>query len=137
MFCVIWYYFYNVKKCKKYPWGVNQGRTQNLKEVLQNFTKVFNFDDVTSSNVIQRNQHHKQKNKLECSIVITDVKLASYLKRDSEFCFSFLWQEHYHSKIPSTWSSMYLSITVLFWLKVHSAISANIYLFKVWIATLK
>ena len=48
-----------------------QGRSQNLKEVPQNFTEVFNIDDV-----IQRNQHCKEKKYLS-SIVITDVKLAS------------------------------------------------------------
>ena len=39
----------------------NQGRCQNLKEVPQNFTQVFNIDDVTASDVIQRNEHHKGK----------------------------------------------------------------------------
>ena len=42
-----------------------QGLIQNLKEVPQNFTKVFNIDDVTANDVIQRNQHRKEKNKLE------------------------------------------------------------------------
>ena len=41
-----------------------QGRSQNLKEVSQNFTEVFNFDDVTANDVIRRNQHRKEKNKL-------------------------------------------------------------------------
>ena len=48
------------------------------------------------------------------SIVVTDIKLASYLKKDLEFCFSFLLQEHYHSKIPDAWLCVYVSITVLF-----------------------
>ena len=34
-----------------------QGRKQNLKEVPQNFTEVFNIDNVTLDDVIQRNQH--------------------------------------------------------------------------------
>ena len=42
-----------------------QRRSQNLKEVPQNFTEVFNTDDVTANDVIQRNQHRKEKNKLE------------------------------------------------------------------------
>ena len=43
-----------------------QGRSQNLKEVPQNFTKVFNIDDVTANGVIQGNEHRKEKkNKLE------------------------------------------------------------------------
>ena len=90
-----------------------QGRSQNLKEVPQNFTEIFNIDGVTANDVIQRNQHRKEKKNLS-SVVITDVKLASQLKKDSEFCFSFLWQEHYHSKIPGAWLCVYVSITVLF-----------------------
>ena len=69
----------------------NQGRSQNLKEVPQNLTEVFNIDDVTANDVIQRNQHRKGKQINLSYIVITDVKLASQLKKDSEFCFSFLW----------------------------------------------
>ena len=38
-----------------------QGRSQNLKEVPQNFTEVFNIDDVTANDVIQRNEHPKEK----------------------------------------------------------------------------
>ena len=49
----------------------------------------------------------KRKKKLS-SIVTADVKL------DSEFCFSFLWHEHCHSKIPGAWLREYASITVLF-----------------------
>ena len=54
-----------------------QGRSQNLKEVPQNFTEVFNIDDVTANDVIQRSQHRKEKKINLSSIVITDVKLAS------------------------------------------------------------
>ena len=32
-----------------------QGRSQNLKEVPQNFTEIFNIDGVTANDVIQRN----------------------------------------------------------------------------------
>ena len=71
------------------------------------------------------------------SIVITDVKLASYLKKDLEFYSSFLWQKHLHSKISGAWLGVYVRITVLFWQKVHGALSANIYLFKVWKVTLE
>ena len=35
--------------------------SQNLKEVPKNFTEVFNIDDVISNDVIQRNQHCKEK----------------------------------------------------------------------------
>ena len=55
----------------------NQGRSQNLKEVPQNLTEVFNIDDVTANDVIQRNQHRKGKQINLSYIVITDVKLAS------------------------------------------------------------
>ena len=54
-----------------------QGCCQNLKEVPLNFTEVFNIDDVTANDVIQRNQHRKEKKINLSSIVITDVKLAS------------------------------------------------------------
>ena len=40
------------------------GLIQNLKEVSQNFTEVFNIDAVTANDVIQINQHRKEK-KLE------------------------------------------------------------------------
>ena len=44
----------------------SQGRSQNIKEVPQNFTEVFSIDNVTANDVIQRNQHRKEKkNKLE------------------------------------------------------------------------
>ena len=87
--------------------------------------KVLNVDNVTANDVIQRNQHRKEKNNLS-SIVITDLKLAS--------CWR---QEHLHSKISGAWLCVYVSITVLFWQNVHVAISANIYLFKVLIVTLE
>ena len=43
--------------------ALTQGHSQNLKEVPQNFTEVFNIDDVTANNVIQRNQHCKEEEK--------------------------------------------------------------------------
>ena len=52
------------------------GCSQNLKEVPQNFTEVFNTDDA-ANDVIQRNKHRKEKKINLSSIVITDVKLAS------------------------------------------------------------
>ena len=51
-----------------------QGRSQNLKEVPQNFTEAFSVDGVTHNDVIQRNQHRKEKKITLNSIVITDVK---------------------------------------------------------------
>ena len=56
---------------------MHQGCSQNLKEVPQNFTEVFNIDDVAANDVIQRNQHRKEKKINLSSVVITDVKLAS------------------------------------------------------------
>ena len=50
-----------------------QGRSQNLREVPQNFKKVFIIDDVTANDAIQRNQYRKVK---KSSMVITNVKLA-------------------------------------------------------------
>ena len=38
-----------------------KGRSQNLKEVPQNFTEVFIIDDVIANYVIQKNQHRKEK----------------------------------------------------------------------------
>ena len=38
-----------------------QGRSQNLKEVPQNFTEVFSIDEVKDHDVIQRNQHRKEE----------------------------------------------------------------------------
>ena len=40
-----------------------QGRSQNLREVPQNFKKVFIIDDVTANDAIQRNQYRKVKKK--------------------------------------------------------------------------
>ena len=40
-----------------------QGRIQNLKKVPQNFTEVFNIDDVTANDIIQKNQHRKEEKK--------------------------------------------------------------------------
>ena len=51
-----------------------QGRRQNLKEVPQNFTEVFNVDDVTANN--KKTNVTEKKINLS-SIVITDIKLAS------------------------------------------------------------
>ena len=45
---------------------------------------------------------------------ITDVKLASKLKKDSKFCFSILPQEHCHRKSPGAWLWEYVNFTVLF-----------------------
>ena len=42
-----------------------QRRSQNLKEVPQNFTEIVNIDDVTANDVIQRNQHRKKNKKRE------------------------------------------------------------------------
>ena len=38
-----------------------QGRTQNLKEVPQNYTDVFNIYDVTTNGTIEKNQQRKEK----------------------------------------------------------------------------
>ena len=40
---------------------MSQGRSQNLKEIPQNFTEVFNIDGVTANDLIQRKQHRKEK----------------------------------------------------------------------------
>ena len=48
-----------------------------------------------------------------------------------EICFLFLWQEQCHSKIPSEWLCVCVSITLLFWQKVQSALSANILPFQI------
>ena len=50
------------------------------------------------------------KKKNLSSIVTTDVKLASYLKKDSEFCFSFLWQEHCHRSPVHGYACMLASL---------------------------
>ena len=97
----------------------SSGAQQNLKEVPQNFTEVFNVDDVTANDVIQRNQHRIEKKINLSSTVITDVKLASQLRKDSEFCFSFLWQEHCHSKIHGSWLCKY--VTSLYYILIKSS----------------
>ena len=38
-----------------------QGRRPNLKEVPQNFTEAFNVGNVTTNDVIRKNQHRKEK----------------------------------------------------------------------------
>ena len=87
----------------------DQGRSHNLKEVPQNFTEVFNINGVTANDVIQRNQHRQEKKINLSSILITDVKLALQLKKDSEFRFTFLRQEHCHSQIPGAWLACMLA----------------------------
>ena len=101
--------FYQCVKMGTIVWRVQGISTFG---VHQHFTEVFNIDDVTTNDVIQRNQHHKELNL--SSIVITDVKLALWLKKDSEFSFSFFWQEHYYNKISGAWLCVYVRITVLF-----------------------
>ena len=54
-----------------------QGHGQNLKEVPQRSTEVFNIDDIIANEVMQRNQHREKKKKNLNSIVITEVKSAS------------------------------------------------------------
>ena len=44
-------------------------------------------------------------------MVITDITLASQLKKDSEFCFPFLWQERCRSKIPGAWLCVYSQVS--------------------------
>ena len=68
---------------------------------------IFSIGDVTANDVIQINHRHKKKMKLS-SIVITDVKLASYFKKTARK------QEHCHSKISGAWLCEYVSVTVLF-----------------------
>ena len=53
------------------------GVRARVNEVPQNFTEVYNVDDVSANDVIRRNQHRKEKKNLS-PIVITGVKLASY-----------------------------------------------------------
>ena len=57
--------------------SVTQGRNQNLKEVPQNFMEVVDIGEVTANDVIQRNQHRKEKKINLSSIAVSDVKLAS------------------------------------------------------------
>ena len=45
---------------KKQTLGI-QGRSQNLKEVPQNFTEVFNIDDVTANDVYRETNIAKKK----------------------------------------------------------------------------
>ena len=71
----IWFFFYYFISFSIH-WS-RLGRSQNFKEATQNFTEVFKIYDVTASIVIQRKQHHKEKNINLTFIVITDVKLAS------------------------------------------------------------
>ena len=54
-----------------------QGRSQNSREVPQNFVEVLNIDDVTGNEIIQGNQHRKEKKIKLSSALITGVKLAS------------------------------------------------------------
>ena len=49
-----------IKNCVSKSYSF-QGRSQKLNEVPQNFTAVFNMDDVTARDVIQRNQHRNEK----------------------------------------------------------------------------
>ena len=70
-FCMFWNFA--TVKCDT---GFLKGRSKNLKAVSKNFPEIFNVDDVTANDVIQRNQHRKEEKYLN-SIVITDVKLAS------------------------------------------------------------
>ena len=57
-----WYLRYHyISEEEQFSCNSTQGRSQNLEEVPQNFTEVFNIDDVTANDVIQRNQHRKQR----------------------------------------------------------------------------
>ena len=47
-----------------HEWRAGQGRSQNLREVPQNFTEVFNIHDVRANDVIQINQFRKEKKAL-------------------------------------------------------------------------
>ena len=54
----------------------DQGRSQNLKAVPQNFKEAFKVDDVTSNDVIQKKQHRLRKEKLRIShIRLFNIKL--------------------------------------------------------------
>ena len=61
-----------------------QGCSQNLKEVPQNFKEVFNIDDVTTYDIIQRSQH---------------------------WLLFMTWQKHCHSKIPVAWLWVYSQVS--------------------------
>ena len=62
-----------------------QGRSQNSREVPQNFVEVLNIDDVTGNDIIQRNQHRKENKIKLSSALITGVNLASQLKKNVVF----------------------------------------------------
>ena len=61
-----------------------QGCSQNLKGVPQNFKEVFNIDDVTTYDIIQRSQH---------------------------WLLFMTWQKHCHSKIPVAWLWVYSQVS--------------------------
>ena len=42
--------------------GCNQGRSQNLKEVPQNFRDVFDIDDLTANDIYRETNIAKKKN---------------------------------------------------------------------------
>ena len=67
---------------------LRQWCNQNLKEVPQYVTVVFNIGDITSKTSYRETNITKKKINLS-SIVITDAKLALELKKDLEFCFHF------------------------------------------------
>ena len=61
---------------------MNQGRSQKLKQVPQNFMKSFNIDDVTLTSQLRKSYRKiniKKDHKLQSYFpkVITDVKLTS------------------------------------------------------------
>ena len=47
---------YGILQLEKW-YDKTQGRSQNLKEVLQIFLKVFKFDDVRNNDVVEKNQY--------------------------------------------------------------------------------
>ena len=92
--------------------------------------EVLDVDDVTVNEFIRRNQHRKGK-KLHgnhwCQIsIIVEERLGILF---------------FISVARTPWQydlgCVHVSITVLIWQKIHGALSANIYLSKVWIATLE
>ena len=50
-----------------------KGRSQNLKEVPQNFMEVSKVDDVTANDVVEKKQHLLRKKTYRFPIVITTV----------------------------------------------------------------
>ena len=72
-----------------------RGATKIFKKYLKISRK---FLTLTTSQLMTpyRETNIAKKKKNLSSIVIAHVKLASQLKKESEFGFSFLWQEHYH-----------------------------------------